>query len=102
MNHPLHGVWAEMINRTTNPNHRYWHNYGGRGITICDRWRNDFWAFVDDVGERPEGTLSDGRAAYSLDRVDNSKGYDPQNFRWADVFQQAQNRRPPKPKGSTS
>lgn len=72
-----------MIQRCTNPNDKRFAKYGGRGIKVCDRWRHDFAAFVADVGERPEGVGEGGRALYSIDRIDNDRGYEPGNVRWA-------------------
>jgi hypothetical protein len=84
--HPLYGSYNEMLARCTRPDHPRYADYGGRGITVCDRWRSDFWAFVDDMGDRPEGQ--------SLDRVDNDGPYSPDNCRWATSAQQRANRRP--------
>ncbi|MBO0736547.1 MAG: hypothetical protein J2P48_08265 [Alphaproteobacteria bacterium] len=78
-------AWANMKARCGNPNRPDYKFYGGRGITVCDRWRQSFSAFLDDVGECPPG--------YSLDRIDNERGYEPGNVRWATRTQQMRNSR---------
>jgi hypothetical protein len=61
-------------------------DYGARGIRVCDRWQQDFTAFLADMGERPS-------PKHELDRIDNSRGYEPGNVRWATRTQQARNTR---------
>lgn len=78
-------TWANMLDRCYNTNCRHYKNYGGRGITVCDRWR-DFKSFYEDMGDRP------GKG-YSLDRIDNSRGYEKSNCRWTTIDYQANNRR---------
>lgn len=78
-------TWQDMVGRCTNPSHKRWDDYGGRGITVCDQWRK-FENFLADMGERP-GCLT-------LDRIDNNSGYGPGNCRWTTQSEQNRNRRP--------
>lgn len=84
--HPLYGTWKTMWTRCTNPNRVQWRDYGGRGITVCDRW-HDFTAFLDDMGPRPT-------SAHTLDRINNDGNYEPGNVRWATRKEQGRNARP--------
>src|SRR5450755_1112777 len=83
---PEYNAWRNMIQRCTNPNATGWKDYGGRGITVCDAWRESFDAFMVCMGSRPEGL--------SLDRKDNSGNYDPWNCHWATWEEQQRNQRP--------
>ena len=76
-------VWSSMVSRCTNPRHPNWHRYGGRGISVCRRWR-DFANFYADMGDKPPGR--------SLDRIDNDRGYEPGNCRWATTADQNANK----------
>lgn len=77
--------WRGMIERCTNPNAQHYHLYGGVGITVCDRWMK-YAEFFTDMGEPPEKRMQ-------LDRIDSTKGYSPENCRWATPSQNCANRR---------
>lgn len=83
---PEYYVWCSMKQRCLNPNVINWPDYGGRGITVCDRWRDSFEAFFADMGPRPS-------PQHSIDRIDPNGNYEPKNVRWADPKTQAQNKR---------
>lgn len=85
-------VWAQMRSRCTNPAHAEWENYGGRGISVCDRWLDSYANFITDVGARPEGKRN-GRAVFSIDRIDNDGDYKPGNVRWTTQAAQTRNSR---------
>jgi hypothetical protein len=77
--------WRNMIRRCTDPTHKSYPDYGGRGIAVCPEWL-DFETYYAAVGDAPEGM--------SLDRIDNDRGYEAGNVRWAERSTQTQNRRP--------
>ena len=87
----LYNVWTHMIQRCHNPKHTAFKRYGGRGITVCDEWRNDFLAFYDWA----IANGYDENAAFhqcTIDRIDNDRGYSPDNCRWADAKTQNSNK----------
>ena len=84
---PENRIWAVMIQRCHNPKNTVFAYYGGSGITVCQKWRDSFEAFLSDVGPRPSDK-------HSIDRIDNSKGYEPGNCKWSTREEQAANKRP--------
>jgi hypothetical protein len=82
---PEYAVWQAMNARCFNPNNPRYADYGERGISVCAEWR-DFAVFIRDLGDRPS-------ARHSLDRIDNSKGYEPTNCKWSLPHDQMTNRR---------
>lgn len=82
---PTYVTWKAIVARCSNENNPNWSKYGGRGIGVCERWRQSFQSFLEDMGERPEST--------SIDRIDVNGAYEPTNCRWATIEAQNQNRR---------
>lgn len=79
-------TWVQMIDRCSRENNSRYQDYGGRGISVCERWRSSFTNFLTDMGKRPS-------PGHSLDREDNDGNYEPGNCRWATASQQALNQR---------
>ena len=79
-------TWVAMLQRCNLKSSAVYHDYGGRGITVCDRWANSFSEFFADMGKAPTDK-------HSIDRIDNDSGYFPENCRWATKFEQDRNKR---------
>lgn len=82
---PTYRSWRNARDRATRPGNPGYSRYGGAGIGMCAEWRTSFDAFLADMGERPPGM--------TLDRIDNAKGYEPGNCRWATTAMQVRNRK---------
>ncbi len=83
---PEYTAWIHMINRCYSPSNKRYRHYGGRGIRVCDRWRESFASFFSDIGPRPVGK-------FTLDRVNNDGDYEPSNCRWTTYSVQNRNHR---------
>ena len=82
----VYRIWSGLKNRCTNSRDKDFPDYGGRGIEVCERWKNSFLAFYEDMGDPPTDK-------HELDRRDNNKGYNKDNCRWVLHVENAQNRR---------
>jgi hypothetical protein len=83
-NHPLYNHWNAMRNRCLSVNNKQYHNYGGRGIKICDRWINSIENFIEDMQDTYKPGLT-------LERKDNDGNYEPNNCKWATHEEQSEN-----------
>lgn len=82
---PEYKAWRSMLDRCCRASHKHFDRYGGRGISVCQEWRDDYLAFLEHIGRRPS-------SQHSLDRIWNDGNYEPGNVRWATDQQQNRNR----------
>lgn len=82
---PEHNIWKTIKQRTLNENNVDYPAYGGRGIKLCDRWKNSFESFIEDMGKRPS-------PSHSIDRLNGDGDYEPNNCRWSTPEEQANNK----------
>lgn len=81
-----YAAWTNMKTRCNNPNSTRFESWGGRGITVCEEWKNNFWAFLQSVGEAPG-------PEYTIDRIKTEGNYEPGNVKWSTQLEQQNNRR---------
>lgn len=84
--HPDYCIWIKMKSRCLNPNDKSYKSYGGRGISVCDRWKDSFENFIEDMGWRPNNN-------YSIERIDYNGNYCPENCKWVHKSEQTKNTR---------
>lgn len=84
--HPLYPTYMNMLRRCLNPKSHVYKRYGGRGIKVCDRWIDNFWNFVEDMGEKPSPN-------HSVGRIDGNGNYSPDNCEWQTSQQQGSERK---------
>lgn len=85
----IYHEWSHIKSRCRRPTDEKYHDYGARGIDVCDRWYDDFQTFYDDVSKLPHF----GELGYSIDRINNDGDYEPDNVRWSTSYMQQNNKR---------